>query len=70
MLAEKADGDVTFTSVFKKKVSHKTGPRILDGPESKEPAVPKGAEYLLAPDKENKVRPIPRHSRRAELPGG
>jgi Protein of unknown function (DUF1549)/Protein of unknown function (DUF1553) len=69
VLAEKAEGDVTFTSVFKKKVSHKTGPRILDGPESKEPSVPKGAEYLLAPDKENKVRTIPRHSRRAELPG-
>jgi hypothetical protein len=68
VLAEKADGDVTFTSVFKKKVSHKTGPRILDEPESNEPAVPKGAEYLLAPDKENKLRPIPRHSRRAELP--
>jgi hypothetical protein len=69
VLAEKADGEVTFTSVFKKKVSHKTGPRILDGPESKEPSVPKGSEYLLAPDKENKVRPIPRHSRRSELPG-
>ena len=32
VLAEKAEGDVTFTSVFKKKVTHKTGPRILDGP--------------------------------------
>ena len=32
VLAEKADGDVTFSSVFKKKVSHQTGPRILDGP--------------------------------------
>ena len=67
MLAEKADGDVTFTSVFKKKVSHQTGPRILDGPAVAEPGVPKGAEYLVAPDKENKVRPIPRYSRRAEL---
>jgi hypothetical protein len=45
-----------------------TGPRILDGPESRVQTVPQGAEYLLAPDKENKVRPIPRHSRRAELP--
>ena len=59
MLAEKADGDVTFTSVFKKKVTHKTGPRILDGPAVQEPSVPKGAEYLVAPDKEKKVRAIP-----------
>ena len=67
MLAEKAEGDVTFTSVFKKKVTHKTGPRILDGPAVAEPSVPKGAEYLVAPDKQNKVRTIPRHSRRALL---
>jgi len=67
VLAEKADGDVTFTSVFKKKISHRTGPRILDGPAVSEPDVPKGAEYLVAPDKQNKNRPIPRYSRRAEL---
>ena len=67
VLAEKADGDVTFTSVFKKKVTHRTGPRILDGPAVAEQAIPKGAEYLVAPDKENKNRPIPRYSRRAEL---
>jgi hypothetical protein len=67
VLAEKADGEVTFSSVFKKKVSHQTGPRILDGPAAPEPRVPKGAEYLVAPDKENKVRPIPRYSRRGEL---
>jgi hypothetical protein len=67
VLAEKADGEVTFSSVFKKKVSHQTGPRILDGPAAPEPRVPKGAEYLIAPDKANKVRPIPRYSRRGEL---
>jgi Protein of unknown function (DUF1549)/Protein of unknown function (DUF1553) len=67
VLAEKADGDVTFSSVFIKKVSHQTGPRILDGPAAPEPRVPKGAEYLIAPDKANKVRPIPRYSRRGEL---
>jgi hypothetical protein len=67
VLAEKPDGDVTFASVFKKKVSHRIGPRILDRPPVVEPAVPKGAEYLVAPDKENKNRPLPRHSRRAEL---
>jgi Protein of unknown function (DUF1553)/Protein of unknown function (DUF1549) len=67
VLAEKADGKVTFSSVFKKKVSHQTGPRILDGPELSEPDVPKGAEYRVAPDKDNQNRPIPRYSRRAEL---
>jgi hypothetical protein len=67
VLAEKADGDVTFTSVFKKKVTHKTGPRILDGPAVPEPSVPKGAEYLVGPDKQNKARTVPRYSRRAEL---
>jgi hypothetical protein len=67
VLAEKADGNVTFTSVFKKKVAHETGPRIFDGPVVAEPVVAKGAEYLVAPDKENKNRPIPRYSRRAVL---
>jgi hypothetical protein len=67
MLEEKADGDVTFLSVFKKKVTHKTGPRVLDGPAVKEPSVPKGAEYLATPDKEKKVRAIPTFSRRKEL---
>ena len=68
VLAEKAEGDVTFTSVFKKKVTHKTGPRIIDGPAVDEPILPRGAEYLVAPDKDKKVRTIPRHSRRAVLP--
>ena len=42
VLAEKAEGDVTFTSVFKKKVTHKTGPRILDGPADRSRACPRG----------------------------
>jgi Protein of unknown function (DUF1549)/Protein of unknown function (DUF1553) len=67
VLTEKADGDVTFTSVFKKKVTHKTGPRILDGPPLAEPSVPKGAEYLVAPSKQKKVPTRPRYSRRALL---
>jgi hypothetical protein len=67
VLTEKADGDVTFSSVFKKKVTHKTGPRILDGPAVAEPSVPKGAEYLVAPNKQKKTPAIPRYSRRAEL---
>lgn len=67
-LAEKADGDVTFTSVFdKSKAVHKTGPRVLDGAEVAEPAVVKGEEYWVFPA--DKVRSIPRHSRRANLAG-
>lgn len=67
VLAEKGEGDVTFTSVFKKKVTHRTGPRLLDGPPVDEPSFTKGAEYLLAPRADNAVRPIPRFSRRGEL---
>jgi hypothetical protein len=67
VLGEKAEGDVTFTSVFKKKVTHKTGPRILGGKPVAEPSVPKGQEYLVPPDKIGKVRPVPIVSRRALL---
>jgi hypothetical protein len=67
-LAEKADGDVTFASVFKKKVTHRTGPRVLDGPEIAEPKPSSGSEYVVFPEKDQKTRSIPRHSRRAMLP--
>jgi hypothetical protein len=67
VLGEKADGEVSFSSVFRKKVSHKTGPRVLDGPSPGERAVPKGQEYLVPPDKEGTVRPVPVISRRALL---
>lgn len=67
VLAEKADGDVSFTSVFKKKVTHQTGPRVIDGPAVDEPKIAKGDEYLVAPAKDNSVRPVPRYSRFAQL---
>jgi hypothetical protein len=67
MLGEKADGDVTFSSVFKKKISHRTGPRVLEGASPSEPSDPKGQEYLIPPDKDNKVPPVPVHSRRKLL---
>lgn len=66
VLGEKADGDVTFQSVFDKtKTTKRTGPRVPGGPVLTEPAVAKGKEYLVAPAKG--VRPVPRHSRRALL---
>jgi hypothetical protein len=47
-LAESAEGDVTFSSVFKKKVTHKTGPRILDNPPLAEPPVQRRCAPSLA----------------------
>src|SRR5262249_48370182 len=64
VLGEKAEGDVTFTSVFKKKTTHRTGPRVLDGPPIPESSSPRGQEYLVPPDKDGKVRPVPVVSRR------
>jgi hypothetical protein len=67
VLGDKAEGDVTFSSVFKKKLIHKTGPRVLDGPTAAEPVIAKGQEYLIPPDKDGNVRPVPVFSRRALL---
>lgn len=64
-LGEKADGDVTFKSVFKKKITHATGPHILGAAALAEPAVTKGDEYWAAPG--DKTRAIPRYSRRSQL---
>jgi hypothetical protein len=66
VLSEKADGEVTFQSVFDPaKVTKSTGPRMPDKPPLKEPAVEKGKEYVVAPAPG--VRAVPRYSRRALL---
>ena len=66
MLAEKADGEVTFVSVFDKaKVQKATGPRLPGQPPVKEPKLDKGKEYVVAPAKN--ARPVPSFSRRAQL---
>lgn len=65
VLGEKADGDVSFTSVFEKKVTHKTGPRILEAAEVADAAVAPGDEYAVYPL--DKLKAIPRNSRRARL---
>lgn len=66
-IAEKAEGDVTFTSVFTKETGA-TRPRLPGAAQLPEPAPPRGAEYLVPPDPKNKnLRPVPQHSRRAEL---
>lgn len=67
-VVEKAEGDVTFSSVFKKGITHQTGPRILDEPPVEEPGFAPGAAYIVPPnDKDRSVIPIPRFSRRARL---
>ena len=66
-LAEKAEGDVTFSSVFTKE-SGATRPRLPGGPQLTEPDFPRFAEYSVAPDaKDKNLRPVPKHSRRVEL---
>ena len=65
-LAEKADGEPTFQSVFvPDDKPHTAAPQLPDGSPLAEPAVAKGEEYLVAPA-EN-VRHVPRQSRRALL---
>lgn len=65
-LAEKAEGDVTFKSVFDSSGTiASAGPHLPTLPAVVEPAFAKGDEYLIPPA--DKVRPIPRHSRRAAL---
>lgn len=66
VFAEKADGDVTFVSVFDPgKLTKSTGPRMPKLTPIKEPEVEKGKEYDVAPAKD--VRPIPKYSRRGQL---
>ena len=64
--AEKAAGDVTFTSVFTKE-QDRTKPRLPGGFEIVEPVFAPGTEYDVAPDNKEKKRPIPKYSRRAQL---
>lgn len=66
VLSEKADGEVTFQSVFDPaKVTKSTGPRLPEGASLKEPAAEKGKEYVVAPAAGG--RSVPRFSRRALL---
>jgi hypothetical protein len=66
VLSEKADGEVTYQSVFDPaKVTKSTGPRLPELPPLKEPAVEKGKEYIIAPVA--KQRSVPKYSRRALL---
>lgn len=66
VMAEKADGDVTFQSVRDpNKLTKSALPRVPGGEAVPEPTVEKGQEYVVAPAKD--VRPVPKHSRRSLL---
>jgi len=68
VFAEKADGDVTYQSVFDpNKLTKSTPPRMLKAAALKDPELPKGTEYVVAPAKD--VRGVPKYSRRAQLAG-
>lgn len=65
-LAEKAEGDVTFSSVFEPDAGKQTtGPWLTGLEPLAEPVFAKGEEYLVAPAKD--VRPVPKYSRREQL---
>jgi hypothetical protein len=65
-IAEKVDGETTFSSVFDKaKVEKKTAPRLPGGKPVAEPRPEKGKEYRVAPAAN--VRPVPTYSRRELL---
>lgn len=66
VLAEKADGDVTYTSVFDPDAgTMQSRPKMLGGLQLAEPAFAEGQAYVVAPA--DGVRPLPRYSRREQL---
>ena len=66
VIAEKAEGDVSFMSVFDKaKKLNSTAPRMPGGKPMEEPKAEKGKEYKVAPAPN--VKPVPTYSRRARL---
>lgn len=68
VLAEKAEGETSFVSVFDKaKVQKKTPPKLPGRMEIADPVLAKGMEYITAPAKD--IREVPRYSRRGQLAG-
>lgn len=66
VIAEKAEGDVSFMSVFDKaKKINTTAPRMPGGKAVEEPKAEKGKEYKVAPAPN--VKPVPTYSRRELL---
>ena len=66
VIAEKAEGEVTFTSVFDKaKVQKTTAPRVPGLSPLADVKLDKAKEYVVAPAKD--VKPVPAYSRFARL---
>lgn len=66
VIAEKADGDVSFMSVFdKNKKLFNAAPKMPGGKAVEEPKVEPGNKYKVLPAPN--VKPVPTHSRRALL---
>jgi hypothetical protein len=66
VVADKAEGEVTFVSVFDKtKKQRSTGPRVPGRSPVAEPTPEKGKEYKVPPAAN--VRPVPTYSRREQL---
>ncbi len=63
-LAEKAEGEASFSSVFTKEAGS-TSPRLPNGTFFEDPLLPIGEEYAVKPA--DTVRPVPKYSRRAKL---
>ena len=64
-VADKADGEVSFKSVFTGFAADNVAPRLFKGPAIAEPVFAAGDEYTMKPAKG--VRPVPKFSRRTEL---
>lgn len=66
VIAEKAEGEVNFISVFDpKKVQKTTAPAVPGWKPIGDPKLEKGKEYKVAPKKD--VKPVPAYSRLAQL---
>jgi hypothetical protein len=66
VFAEKAEGEVSYQSVFDTKLTKQTGPRLPGGPLLTEPKFDKGKGYVATAAKGGP--PVPAFSRRARLP--
>lgn len=64
-LAEKAEGEVTYKSVFDPETTYSAKPHLPGAQPVDEPQFEKGQEYVVAPA--DGVRPVPKYSRREEF---
>ena len=65
VLMDKADGEVSYQSVFDPTAKGITLPRVPGGKQVEDPKFNPGEEYAVAPAKD--VRHVPKYSRRAQL---